>query len=575
MNNDSIVECLQKEQRDLQATSFAFFDIVFTVDIASELIALFRTLHQQKRTLVELGFYFCPGNDCIHQVLQVAVDLDLFWNYHIKGTWNQRVANGNIGGNAVPSLSLRPFGFPLQVCYNLRRLQLSCLALTTEDVQVLRPGLDDTQQDEETSIVAPPRYGTRREAPQYKPEYHRYEGSKRRKRRFDSFSISNSTFQQFALEEFCVALRHNKCLQSLALVSCGLNDEDIACTIAALLHHPSLRTLRLYGNQCHRRGCEALVSWLSQPDCRLESLQICNENVSSTPHSRSWLIAEADADATASQSAVHRLQHPERLQLRCFAHNNWPTLDTAEANVDMRYNTSLKQLQLNGNNFDDDDMKHIGALLQRFTALKELDLDSNMITDKGLASFANCSSTGSQLRTLRLSRNMLTPQASHSLLRILTTHPQLDSVTSNDFWKKHTCEPRIRHLLDINSAGRVLLQNNDSSNATKKRHHHGIQCNHKPVPLALWPVVCARVNRGAPMSHLNFGCSDQKKAANGIYFLVRHGPALFEQNMKRNCKQRRDKISSISLESALGMIEDPNRNNAESSLHPDMTTTTS
>jgi len=195
-------------------------------------------------------------------------------------------------------------------------------------------------------------------------------------------------------------------------------------------------------------------------------------------------------------------------------------------------------------------MLHIGALLKRLTSLEELDLDSNNITNKGLANFAEssaCLSPPGHLRVLRLSGNNLTADSAHSLLKILKIHPELESVTSNDFWKKTEHENEIRQFLDINGAGRVLLLYVHQDCTSNKCYdgYSGVPVtsrvaealkSHRSsphVPLALWPLVFARVNRGTPMVRLNFGCKDKRKAANGIFYLLRHGPILFDQRHGR------------------------------------------
>jgi Leucine-rich repeat (LRR) protein len=207
-------------------------------------------------------------------------------------------------------------------------------------------------------------------------------------------------------------------------------------------------------------------------------------------------------------------------------------------------NRSLKHLRLYGNNIEDEDMKHVGVLLQYLTCLGELDLDSNEITDAGLASFASIDHP-SHLRVLRLSGNRLTNQASHALLYTLKVHAELDSVTCNGFWKNSPCEKEIRHFLNINGAGRVLLryvynkEDDDVSHPGKttaiardgdrKVNNCSEHPTHSPsVPDSIWPLVFARINRGNPMTHLNFGFKDGKMAANGIFYLLRHGPILLE-----------------------------------------------
>ncbi|KAG7344567.1 leucine rich repeat LRR-containing protein [Nitzschia inconspicua] len=510
-----IVGRLRQESHELTATSFAFFGIEFDLEIATELVQVFRNSAKNGRILIELGLYFCPGNQFIDHVLQVAVDLDIFWHFHIKGTHTvsdttiiQRMQQQTIEENAQDGPensnftsswpSLRPFGLPLQFCRNLRRLQLSCLTLSRDDMQLLRKGLAATRNDDGNNTDKIKGTFPRRckNPSSYWTTW---------QRRLIKLSISNSVLMDGAVEVLGAALHDNRSLQDIALVSCGLGDQDIETIIRSLYHHASLSTLRLYGNKCHRRGSHAIVFWLSQDDCTLASLQISHQNRPTNRNRQTNGLTETNVATTAQQ------QINNKLQLEHFVQAWYQPRVPTTPSLTIVNNRSLRQLRLNGNNLSDEDMQFIGPLLSCLTMLEELDLDSNNITDEGLHHFASHDDT-SNLQLLRLSGNPLTTAASLSLLTILRKHPGLGSVTSNDFWKKHRCMPRIRHFLDINGAGRMLLQRHSGSGQPINNHGTTVPSPNQPyVPLSLWPVVLARVNRGIPMSHLNFGCKDDER----------------------------------------------------------------
>jgi hypothetical protein len=488
-------------------------------------------------------------------VLEVAVGLDIFTHFHIKGNSNirssllllpinnnrewqqqrqqrqqQQEIDNNNNNNIDSRPSLRPFGMPIQFCSNIRRLQLSCLILSRDDAQILRQGLEDVNSSYSTSG-----YKLKKQKPSTN-------------NRVTKLSISNTRLLEGALDELIRALRYNTSLEDLALVNCGLTDSDIERIVHALSRHANLTTLRLHGNQCSQRGSHAIVSWLSQNDCTLESLQISHQNCNNhgvlspqhqNHHPRNQ---QQQRDHTNNINDIASTSDPDQnngSQLRikylteywkCAEENCFNKNDTN--NQPISKNKSLKYLKLCGNDICDDDMEHVGRLLQHLISLKELDLDSNQITDAGLEVFAK-NEIPSHLRVLRLSGNQLTQRASYSLLNILKLHAQLDCVTCYDFWKNTIHENEIRQFLSINGAGRVLLRHayeNGDSTISDIQNFKRIPKMHSPphVPIGIWPLVFARINRGNPMTHLNFGCKDNKKAANGIFYLLQYGPVLLE-----------------------------------------------
>jgi hypothetical protein len=171
-------------------------------------------------------------------------------------------------------------------------------------------------------------------------------------------------------------------------------------------------------------------------------------------------------------------------------------------------NKTLKRLVLAGNKLVDDDMDHLAMLLRRLSCLEELDLDSNRVTSNGLQIFAK-HNISSRLRVLRLSMNPLSTDTSSALVKILQVHPELHVVISNDFWRWTKQETSIRHLMDINRAGRVLLNDN------------------KAIPLSVWPLVLARLN----------ACWGRPGGENGMYYLLRRGPVLLERSTTNSAQR--------------------------------------
>lgn len=635
-DNRGVAERLRREQAKPEATSFAFFEIDFDRDVADALIGVLRLSVRDGQRVVPplagLSLYGCPGNDHVDRVLDEAVRLDVFEQVHVRGGGSGEGPGGSrLYGHGrrrrglysqLRLPSLRSFGTPLRSCRNLRRLQLTCVRLSSADMQFLRRGL---QED---------------------PRHRRHD-----QHRLERLSISNAILEDDeTVRELCAGLRRNRSLLGLALVNCNLTDEQVEQIVHALmespsssscrqavpsqllhptLHHPGhskprhrrrrkLSTLRLCGNRCHERGLKAIAGWLSQPSCSLTSLQLSrqkqgagrgvlggrrrarggggnNRNGRDGPRMElKYLTQNWDHDPVAAEASSSRhydgTDGDGAYDIDDRNHER-DCIRTSRGDVCPARNWSLKELRLSGNPLGVDDMSSLAALLHdRLHGLEELDLGSNGVSDAGLAVFALESSRGvgvamggdhrcsswtdgcgpswgadsyisrSRLRVLRLSgNNGLTALASRSLLQILQVYPELESVTSNDFWKNTAQQRHIQHLRDINGAGRVLISQGavgfasrdrapmfHTINGSRERGHDGDEHDgsgrprsfgarqNAPhqfvVPIGLWPIVIARWNGGFPMARLSFGYRDTGKAANGIYYLLRHGPILLERD---------------------------------------------
>ena len=152
------------------------------------------------------------------------------------------------------------------------------------------------------------------------------------------------------------------------------------------------------------------------------------------------------------------------------------------------------------------------------------------------------SSGFSLLRTLRLTNNPLSGDASKVLLELLKTFPQLQVIQSNVEWEG-TCEARdIQHLMDINCAGRVLLLKG-SSPSPKGDDHDKRSCKGSRLALSMWPTVLARLtqrdrypNAFGSISYAN------KSNANGVYYLLRHGP-IFMETLAKDTQKSDDRAT--------------------------------
>jgi Ran GTPase-activating protein (RanGAP) involved in mRNA processing and transport len=431
LDRQSVLDRLQKEQREFNAGSLAFFEIEFDEVMALAVIDFLQSSSQKGRRFGELTFYHCPGNRHVDKVLEVAVALDLFSNFYIQG---RRAPN-------FRPLSLDLFGLQnMKQARHLNKIRLSVLSLSREDAAALKSGLENVGCRERGT---PP---------------------------LEHISLSNIRFQKDALAEICQGFRKNQSLLVVALICCGLADEEVAEVADSLASHPSLTMLRMSWNRCRNLGLQAFVRLLAGKGSKLQSLDIQHQHI--------------------LRRGV-RTEGGDRMRIEELL-NGWERIR----------NKTLKRLVLAGNKLVDDDMDHLAMLLRRLSCLEELDLDSNRVTSNGLQIFAK-HNISSRLRVLRLSMNPLSTDTSSALVKILQVYPELHVVISNDFWRWTKQETNIRHLMDINRAGRVLLNDN------------------KAIPLSVWPLVLARLN----------ACWGRPGGKNGMYYLLRRGPVLLERSI--------------------------------------------
>ena len=464
LTSQGVVKRLQKEQTELQCRSLAFFEVVFDEAIAQAFLSLLQKYYKKQRPLAEWNLYECPGNQHMDQCLRKAHYLDLFSSIRIRGNRTNGFLSPSLGFLGSPSIRR----IPLQ--HYLTKLQFSDLTISREDAEALQTLLQNTTPCINNNNNNNSHRGGSRSPP------------------------SSSQLQQLCLSRIrlrddgafrCLleGFSNNKTLRELALLSCGLSDEAMANILESLTSHPSLKTLRLFGNQCRSLGIQGVVHLLSHPNCQLESLDLHHQRVST---------------ATSGLPIEQLLEgwHPRRR------------------------NTTLRRLVLSGNQLVDQDMRHLSMLLRRLPFLEELDLDSNLIHNDGLRLFAESSISSSRLRALRMMQNPLTEAASLELLKLVQIHPQLHSFAPMALLlrKSTAVGKKITHFMDMNYAGRVLLQ---------QRNHHN------SIPLSVWPKVLARLTNN-PIRFFFFlrggraGCHSN---VNGIYYLLRHGPLMWQPDI--------------------------------------------
>jgi len=254
------------------------------------------------------------------------------------------------------------------------------------------------------------------------------------------------------------ALGKNRHLISLSLAHCkfgSMNGDfttsvvypslEFALLLEALVPHPTLQSLNIYGIYCDMRCTKALGRLLQANHTQLRRLAMKNNPL-----------------------------HPDE---------KVPVAPIIEA---LGNNTKLTYLQLSGNNVDDDDMEHLSQILsQKNRTLQALSLTANQIRDDGLTSLAKRLPSIKALRFLDVQRNLFTDTSKKQIIAALKDNVELERLDLDGTW-----DATKSYYLSLNKGGRRLLQ---SSNA---------------MPISLWPNVLARVNalqfgRNQPLANIN------------------------------------------------------------------------
>ncbi|KAG7351441.1 leucine rich repeat LRR-containing protein [Nitzschia inconspicua] len=522
-----LLERLRQEETRLSLTGLGLEDIELDETLLQALVDVLRLHHANNTTrkpattLIKLSICNCQPNPFLEYLLEAAVGMDLFEEIEIQGAsdesmleeQHQRILSqqqnpepndedldneNEIDDDAiqdVPLFAIDALGFRIKFARRLRKLELINLLLTTDHVESLVFGI-------ETNVQVGCQLTT--------------------------LLLEGIIFVDNAgetVQELCDGLANNKTLRMIEIQRCRLTDHHVSLIFGALSSHPTLTTLKLAENHCRREGLKALDRLLTNPD-----VGSVDDNNTKTMHCQlsvldlSHQVVSSDSFATETQFQLD-------------------FLSTQLIHGPAFYYPSLETLNLSGNQLQDSDMESVVTLIQRFPSLIDLDLRFNDITADGLQLFADISMQNMEgtfqhycgLQPLRLTNNPLTQQASSILLELVKIYPRLSVIQSN----VESCEQlggealvaqrALEHWMDINWAGRVLLMNQpngDSDGYTRDRTVNDVT-KRKKLPLGLWPNVLARLTKTGLYS-INRQPSLNKRNANGLYHLIRHGPFFVE-----------------------------------------------
>lgn len=574
-------------------------------------------------TLEKLCINNCPVNPFLEYLIEAAMGMDLFRELELQGNVDEEeeaaealatvagiakhpaTVQQQIDQTAVMSeideegisndsrkkalLALDALGFRMRFSRQLRKLELINLPMTLDHAESLMYGIETNASTGtgcrlETLLLENVRFVGNDEnnvQDNGESENGESEDGDSQETHDDKFTIITSPANDgvVVIQELCEGFPNNSTLKTIEFHRCRLNDAQIALIFDSLAYHPSLTSLNLSENYCRKSGLKALDRMLisSTPNnevdsdiatathcCRLESLDLSYQ-----------FMSEETYDTTG-----------EHIQLDILTHN-------CRAAGSNKIYPSLRRLNLSGNQINDSDMKDLALMVRyRFPRLEELDLRFNDITAEGLQIFvthsdpnngdvasndhSNSDSISSKqcyikyhfppprgrLRTIRLTNNplIMTNHTQIVVLKLLKMYPELQLIQSNLKWEDGSVIANyIQHLLDINRAGRVLLQagsslsnggigsttsfsvnshnlsTTDSSSAVlspleeRRCRQQQQQQQRHPIPLSAWPLVLARLTRKARYPHF----IPMKNSFNGMFYLIRHGPIVVEQMVSR------------------------------------------
>ena len=296
-----------------------------------------------------------------------------------------------------------------------------------------------------------------------------------------------------AVRAIARGLSRQRCLESVKIVQCfvangrALDDGALSEIIHGLESNLHLNHLDLSGNKCLQEGIVALASLLDHT--KLETLNLsCQEQSPETDTELGEVMNISMLVAALGRTATLR-------------------------NLELRYNK-----------LTDREMAYLSAALSHNTSIDYLGLDNNLITNTGISILASRIPTMKILKKLVLTNNLFDEDGMFELSKSLKENLVLESAVCNNAAGNNNpnqetfqrAQKMIDFYTDCNWGGRRFL---DSQNY------------HRPLSLAIWPLVLERINtRFTDTSNDRMTRSPahgKERQLEVLFHLLRHGPAIF------------------------------------------------
>jgi hypothetical protein len=344
-------------------------------------------------------------------------------------------------------------------------------------------------------------------------------------------------------------LRSNDQLQILNMGACYLADRQVFSVVNALGDKPSLHTLILTLNHCHKQGSLALQELLSSPHCQLQSLNLSHQKT----RGQKQLHMAAVAQGVASCQSLRQLNLSRNLLnakdvqmlLECLQES---TCGSSLQSLDLMSNPlgrqglatvamnlpelrSLKRLNLtntgheedrNKANDDNDEdvvsLEPISKELQDAMENLPLALIQGMQHNTSLENLEFC-----RMEWLSPKSESLRSSSSSSSLRSISCGQNNSSCRSfSDVHDliQHRSEEQLLDLVNyytvLNIGGRRLLSCSDVSSS-------------RDVPLGVWPLALEKAQQKC------LAARSDPLIPDALFHLLRQGPALMQQRKNNAC----------------------------------------
>ena len=289
------------------------------------------------------------------------------------------------------------------------------------------------------------------------------------KLRFERCTFEN----QRALATLSKGIQQNTSISSLAFVKCHLRDDDFEILFPQDNNLPSsIQYLDVMDNYCR----SYLITKFNYSNLRC--INLTNQHPGEFGGSLNIQLLSL---ILQSNTTVEELD----LSFNMVAQYELTTLVDA-----LQENTTLKKLSLMNNYLGDTAIQYIGSHLPQLEGLESLNITANRFGDHGASALLDGLKQNYHLKRIEMPRGF-------------------------------AVQDEILYLLALNQGGRRLLEresDDDSANS--------IQASPRStLPLGAWSLVFERINR---LPHDDVFC--QPLRASVVYFLLQHGPALFEND---------------------------------------------
>ena len=209
-----------------------------------------------------------------------------------------------------------------------------------------------------------------------------------------------------------------KALQMLTLRQLEMENniatKEAADDLAAVLsHNTNLRVLNLNRNMLQSAGISIIANSL-QSIVTLTELYLSDNN-----------ITEKAAD-----DIVTVLSHNNKLKVLSLNRNDLKATGVVKIAKALQMST-LKRLEIEGNNATKEAANDIAAVISRNTNLQVLNLNDNNLQAQGIQLIATALQSTSSLTHLYVSNNNITEEAASSVARALLNHPNLQLLYLN------------------------------------------------------------------------------------------------------------------------------------------------